>query len=95
MPTENRSSNTEMVSVPRELIVRASSTALGMSAKKDRMAAKSELRAILAQPAEQHQGEPVAYLITQPGCSPALVHARDISNPSKYAVPLYTHVDPG
>lgn len=42
----------------------------------------------------QHQGEPVAYLITPPGCSPALVFARDIGQPSKYANPLYTHPAP-
>lgn len=56
MPTENRSSNTEMVSVPRELLERldlGKNTATALSAL-------PELRAILALPAEQSQGEPVA-----------------------------------
>ena len=48
-----------------------------------------------AAPADERQGEPVAYLITPPGCSPALVFARDIGRPSKYTTPLYTHADPG
>jgi len=40
------------------------------------------------------QGEPVAYVITPPGCAAALVHAVDLTYRSEHAVPLYTHADP-
>ena len=63
MPTENRSSNTEMVSVPRDLLARVSSTELGMSAKKDRHAAAFEVRAILAMPNPQPHPEPIAWMV--------------------------------
>lgn len=57
MPTENRSSNTEMISVPRELLQRIDKMYTdGMSI----FGECEELRALLTQPAEQHQGEPVA-----------------------------------
>ncbi|MEN5198195.1 hypothetical protein ABE525_03130 [Pseudomonas wadenswilerensis] len=61
MPTENRSSNTEqMVSVPRELAQRIQSrldhTAIAFKAAKPE---RDELRNLLAQPAAQHQGEPI------------------------------------
>ncbi|NQD74572.1 hypothetical protein [Pseudomonas sp. CM27] len=59
MPTENRSSNTEMVSVPRELLERLdlgknTATALG---------ALPELRAALAQPTPQPHAEPIAWMV--------------------------------
>ena len=59
MPTENRSSNTEMVIVPRELLERLdlgknTATALG---------ALPELRAALAQPAPQPHAEPIAWMV--------------------------------
>lgn len=67
MPTENRSSNTEVVSVPRELTQMAAdaiddlladgTSAVSAAAWVD---VSQQLRALLAQPAEQHQGEPVA-----------------------------------
>lgn len=63
MPTENRSSNTEMVNVPRDLLARVSSTELGMSARKDRYAAAYEARAILAQPAPQPHPDPIAWMV--------------------------------
>ncbi|MGE8358351.1 MAG: hypothetical protein ACN6P4_00005, partial [Pseudomonas sp.] len=54
MPTENRSSNTEqMVSAPRSLLEEACN---GLRITQDR--ARKELRALLAQPADQHQGDP-------------------------------------
>ncbi|MEX5343762.1 hypothetical protein [Pseudomonas sp. I2] len=55
MPTENRSSNTDMISVPRDL---AEDICNGLRITQER--GVKELRAILAQPAEQHQGKPVA-----------------------------------
>ncbi|WP_307945063.1 hypothetical protein [Pseudomonas mosselii] len=66
MPTENRSSNTEMVSVPRDII----EFAVGFKTHgyknlteqhTDQRHAQDKLRAILAQPTQQHQGEPVGY----------------------------------
>ncbi|MEJ5862043.1 hypothetical protein [Pseudomonas farsensis] len=61
MPTENRSSKTEMVSVPRELLERCD---FGKNAAKA-LAALPELRAILARPAE-HLGEPYTTAISIP-----------------------------
>ena len=63
MPTENRSSNTEMVSVPRVLLSRVSSPELGMSAKKDRLAAAFEVRELLIRPAPQPHPEPIAWMV--------------------------------
>jgi len=54
MPTENRSSNTEMVSVPLELLKRCVQPVCETEDW-------DKLKNIAAQPAEQHQGEPVAY----------------------------------
>ncbi len=54
MPTENLYSNTEqMFSVPRSLLEEACN---GLRITQDR--ARKELRALLAQPADQHQGDP-------------------------------------
>lgn len=70
MPTENRSSNTEMVSAPRELTQMAADAIDDLLA--DGVSAVSaaawvdipqKLRALLAQPAEQHQDEPVGYQV--------------------------------
>ncbi|KPM66103.1 hypothetical protein G7032_19585 [Pseudomonas monteilii] len=55
MPTENRSSNTEMVSVPRALAERISNICMFTMYKEDWRA----LSEILAKPADQHQGEPL------------------------------------
>lgn len=57
MPTENRSSNTEMVSVPRDLLQKWQRCALRW--KIDIIGI--EIMDVLAKPADQHQGEPVAY----------------------------------
>lgn len=68
MPTENRSSNTEMVSVPRDII----EFAVGFKThgyknrseqQADQWHAQDKLRALLAQPAEQHQGERVGEVV--------------------------------
>lgn len=70
MPKENRSSNTEMVSVPRELTQMAADAIDDLLA--DGVSAVSaaawvdipqKLRALLAQPVEQHQDEPVGYQV--------------------------------
>ncbi|WP_288649699.1 hypothetical protein [Pseudomonas sp. UBA5568] len=65
MPTENRSSNTEMVSVPRELLQRLVKRAgsletpyCGACGVEDK--ARAEGAALLAQPAEQHQTSKIA-----------------------------------
>jgi len=109
MPTENRSSNTEMVSVPRERALQLISLLAGVASAAHWLAdnsedcgdegidckrvdfvalsdaldkceelpklpdsvyvrdgwlrAADELRALLAQPSEQHQGEPVGYQV--------------------------------
>ncbi|AXF52825.1 MAG: hypothetical protein [Podoviridae sp. ctdb7] len=99
MPTENRSSNTEqMVSVPRELV---ENVALGLERIGSGRNWVDELRALLAQPAAQHQGEPV----TLPACKAKLSMSHDWDQ--GYAAgwsacldeiaklgPLYTHADP-
>ncbi len=90
MPTENRSSNTETVGVPRELLERLD---LGKNTA-TALAALPALRALLAQSA-QHQGEPVAVLyangavLTKADCGDVF----DIC--CKIETPLYTHADPG
>jgi hypothetical protein len=63
MPTENRSSNTEMVSVPRDLLARVSSAEIGMSAKKDRHQAAFELRNLLASSPSQPHPDPIAWMV--------------------------------
>ena len=60
MPTENRSSNTEqMVSLPLDLVE------LALAHLPSDSAAGFELRKLLAQPAAQHQGEPVGVLLIE------------------------------
>lgn len=59
MPTENRSSNTEMVSVPRALAERISNICMFTMYKEDWRA----LSEILAKPAEQHQGDAIGTLV--------------------------------
>ncbi len=102
MPTENRSSNTEqIVSVPRSLLEEACN---GLRITQER--ARKELRALLAQPAAQHQGEPVAWrginelgeVVTEwiDGVPPErMVDLR--GNPGSFAkIELaYSHVDAG
>lgn len=55
MPTENRSSNTEMVSVPREQL----QAWQARFSKAQMFQQSTEVQAVLAQPAEQHQGKPI------------------------------------
>jgi len=57
MPTENRSSNTEMVSVPRELID------LTLAHLPNDSAAKWEIHDMLAKPAQQPHPEPIAWMV--------------------------------
>ncbi|WP_455887087.1 hypothetical protein [Pseudomonas rustica] len=102
MPTENRSSNTVMISVPRELADRIQRRLdLAASAFKAAKHERDQFRAILDQPTDQHQGEPVAL----PACKSKLSMSHDWDQ--GYAAgwsacldeiaklgPLYTHADP-
>lgn len=106
MPTENRSSNTEMVSVPRERLDALWREIQDSSLRSEDPPHVRFAAALLAQPAEQRQGEPVAWMDPR---SPQM-HAT-ISNEVKqhnlkfggapasavngYTIPLYTHADPG
>jgi hypothetical protein len=64
MPTENRSSNTEMVSVPRELANRIQRRLdLAASAFKAAKPERDQFRALLAQPAPQPHPEPIAWMV--------------------------------
>lgn len=96
MPTENRSSNTEMVSVPRHTLENVLNDG---SCKAEVHAAfiqaRNDIERLLAQPAEQHQGEPVAVLyadgtvLTKTDCGDGFEIC------CKVETPLYTHADPG
>lgn len=57
MPTENRSSNTEMVSLSRDLID------LTLAHLPNDSAAKWELHEVLARPAPQPHPEPIAWMV--------------------------------
>lgn len=143
MPTENRSSNTEMVSVPREHELKIRQTPLadllsGLKTGEIRDCSDREfavgdtvlLREIddareytgtvlrrtithvqknyglpdhlcvlsYGQPAEQHQGEPVAYLCKAEGAK-WLQYGSRVGDPWKHGevqvTPLYPHADPG
>ncbi|WP_038995132.1 hypothetical protein [Pseudomonas putida] len=60
MPTENRSSNTEqVVSVPRDW----AENYAGLLEDRCAYVRAEQVNALLAQPAAQHQGEPVAYWV--------------------------------
>ncbi|WP_313317786.1 hypothetical protein [Pseudomonas sp.] len=64
MPTENRSSNTETVSVPRELAERIQQRLdLSASAFKAAKPDRYQFRALLAQPAPQPHAEPIAWMV--------------------------------
>ncbi|MFT0866012.1 hypothetical protein [Pseudomonas sp. CAM1A] len=102
MPTENRSSNTEMVSVPREAVEQAAE----LLQEYNKCSIARELRAALAKPAEQHQAEPVAWrgvnelgdIVTEwiDGAPPeAMVDL--CGNPASFASLelAYTNADPG
>lgn len=74
MPTENRSSNTEMVSVPRhtlENVLNDGSCKAEVHAAFIR--ARHDIERLLTQPAEQHQGDPVAL----PSCKARLSESHD------------------
>ncbi|NNJ16407.1 hypothetical protein CSV86_014860 [Pseudomonas putida CSV86] len=98
MPTENRSS-TEMVSVPREpteeMIVAFAEVWYSKRQTIDDPDMVDAYKAMLAvAPAEQLQGEPVAWLIDWPE-EPELGHYfSDESNPVARSRPLYTHPAP-
>ncbi|QHB26452.1 hypothetical protein TCK1_1106 [Pseudomonas monteilii] len=65
MPTENRSSNTEMVSVPRRLLetIRSFHWTQQDSTDLARAKARAELIDVLAQPAPQPHPEPIAWMV--------------------------------
>ncbi|EPM0507155.1 hypothetical protein R4370_001316 [Pseudomonas putida] len=103
MPTENRSSNTEMVSVPRKLleIIRSFHWTQQDSTDLARAKARAELIDLLAKPAEQHQGEPVAYAVfTDNGniriwsTNCAAVAIKVMREEGKQVVPLYANSAP-
>ncbi|PYC28782.1 hypothetical protein DMX06_01000 [Pseudomonas mosselii] len=94
-----------MVSVPRELTQMAADAIDDLLA--DDVSAVSaaawvdipqKLRALLAQPVEQHQGEPAWYM-TENGLSATHAKMKALSDrqgwdTSDYSVPLYQHADP-
>lgn len=85
MPTENRSSNKEMVSVPREAVVQAAE----LLQEYNKCSIARDLRAILAQPAVQHQGEPVAVVNeADDGLFVELIYGED-GNPLRMGDKLY------
>ncbi|MCX2891679.1 hypothetical protein OO258_25970 [Pseudomonas sp. DCB_BI] len=64
MPTENRSCNTEMVSVPRELADRIQQRLdLAASAFKAAKPERDQFRALLAKPAPQPHPDPIAWMV--------------------------------
>jgi len=95
MLTENRSSNTEMVSVPRALVEATIGTAVDF----DRDGSVAALQEWLNKPAQQHQDEPVGYVRPSNLRNLRLVAycaAIEITGvPQREGdVPLYTHADP-
>lgn len=98
MPKENRSSNTEMVSVPRHWAQETVNAGAGECVSRSDIALLSEA---LSQPAQQHQGEPVvlpARKAHKKGNSP-MQNAKNsawnacLDDIAKLG-PLYTHADP-
>jgi hypothetical protein len=65
MPTENRSSNTEMVSVPRKLLetIRSFHWTQQDSTDLARAKARAELIDVLSKPAPQPHPEPIAWMV--------------------------------
>ncbi|WJN52069.1 hypothetical protein [Pseudomonas asiatica] len=105
MPTENRSSNTEMVSVPRvptdEMIVAFAEAWYSKRQTIDDPDMLDAYAAMLAvAPAQQHQGEPVAYrqrfICPDEGPSSWVLTDSNVldGRPGWEVVPLYTHADP-
>lgn len=98
MPTENRSSNTEMVSVKRELLERCcmrprlETQAVNDQDIIDRGRAQAELREILAKPA-QHHGDAIGTLVRD--YNERIVFT-PIGDPHIIDdMKVYTHADPG
>ena len=105
MPTENRSSNTEMVSVPRETIEQAEK----LLQEDNRCTMAREFRTILAKSADQHPGEPVALptrgkeqqfekltrFEREVYAAGRVVGRNDCLDEITKLGPLYTHADPG
>lgn len=86
MPTENRSSNTEqMVSVPLDLVE------LALAHLPSDSAAGFELRDLLAQPAAQHYGEPVAVLYADGDVLTKAECGESFETCCKVETPLYLH----
>uniref|UniRef100_A0AAU6W327 Uncharacterized protein n=1 Tax=Pseudomonas phage Touem01 TaxID=3138548 RepID=A0AAU6W327_9VIRU len=90
--------------VSRELLERVSSQELGMTAKKCRQAAAQELRALLAQPADQ-QGEPFAWAriytgfndhadADSKGFQVVAFHQNPNAPELETHIPLYRHAQP-
>lgn len=92
MPTETRSSNTEMVSVPRDEVERLIKL-LAYQAHPYPSPHAEYWQSVLDQPADEPRGEPVWYMI-ESGLS--VMHAKDKAhsdlqgwNTSAYSIPLY------
>ncbi|QVM94141.1 hypothetical protein JYG36_13495 [Pseudomonas sp. SORT22] len=101
MPTENRSSNTEQM-----VSARVCAYTPGQSKVELQLIPPSALpswlelgQQVIARPAAQHQGTPVAYLVTDVhGQKKALAGAEGIErhrHSGSTLVPLYTHADAG
>ncbi|MFO3720565.1 hypothetical protein [Pseudomonas sp. HLMP] len=103
MPIENRSSNTDMISVPRELAESAAKwLEIHFEGPSAERSVADELRKALAQPAEQHHGEPVAYAVFADNGNIRIwstnceaVGIKVMQEEGKHAVPLFTHATPG
>ncbi|WP_372030024.1 hypothetical protein [Pseudomonas kurunegalensis] len=108
MPTENRSSNTELSKIVTEALVGMVSGVTGMKPPADEPLpgfiqapidrAIERIASLLALPTEQHQGEPVWFMI-ESGLS--VMHAKDKAHSdlqgwdtSAYRVPLYAIYKP-
>lgn len=89
MPTENRSSNTVMVSVPREWLNSVALLQMPLDQLQDQ--AVEFLCEPCDEPAEQHKGEPVAtvQMVDPLVLTTGGLHALKVGDK------LYTHADPG
>lgn len=93
MPTENRSSNTELISLAASAIEDLLANGTGAVAAAAWSDLPAQLRKINLAPAQQHQGEPVAWLHGSPkGKSLSFSEA---AHENVDSTPLYTHADPG
>lgn len=95
MPKENRSSNTEMVSVPRESLRQFIEYSAGVCKSPAWVKDKTVLLAALDQPTEQHLGEPVAVVDeSDDGLFIDFIYGEN-GNPLKRGDKLYNHPDAG